>query len=474
MGKEAGTKKAHKLLIGRIDNRGVGALLFVLIFGSLAVTIIVTGVASYGIFEHRVSVRQHRRDLSFHIAEAGINYYRWHLAHAPTDYEDGTGLPGPYRHSFEDKDGNTIGYFSLAIQPPLSGTSVVIVSSTGWTVWEPEMTRTIQVRMGFPALSDYTFLTNANMAFSFTSQVNGSVHSNGGIRFDGENDSWVKSARDRYEYLPNQWRNGVWGGGGPRSFWQYPVPAIDFFSITTDLDALDDLSREPEGAHLTSSGNEGWHIVFEGSTYDLYRVTSRDCYNGQGRWRRRFGGWYWDGSVYCYDIGNETLVTSNNPLPENGAIFVEDDVWVEGEIDGRVSVGVGRFPPIEPYPRIYLAGDITYRVRSSDDVLGILSQGDVIYPHDVPDTMTIDAAMLSQFGSIHRPFYDSHTRDSLTVFGSQIYYTSGGVKYVNGFGNVISGFVDTNYLYDANLRYFPPPGIPVENTYELISWEELE
>jgi len=60
------------------------------------------------------------------------------------------------------------------------------------------------------------------------------------------------------------------------------------------------------------------------------------------------------------------------------------------------------------------------------------------------------------------------------VFGSQISYLSGGWKYNNGWGNVISGFVNTNHTYDGNLKYFPPPGFPVGSVYELISWEEVK
>ena len=141
-------------------------------------------------------------------------------------------------------------------------------------------------------------------------------------------------------------------------------------------------------------------------------------------------------------------------------------------MDGRVTVGAGIVQ--RPYYDIYISGNLTYAQRGSDDVIGLINQGDITVPYRVPDTMTVEAAMLSQFGTIHRPFYDNNTKSSLTVFGSQIYYEQGGMKYVNGFGNIISGFINTNYLSDGNLRYFPPPGFPVGNTYELISWEEVE
>jgi hypothetical protein len=443
------------------DTRG-SMLIFILIFGSVATVMVIGGVATYGIFENQVSVRKHDREVAFHIAEAGVEYYRWHLAHAPTDFQDGTGVPGPYVHDFKDKNGVTIGYYSLAITPPLAGSTVVTVKSTGWTVVRPEIKRTVQIRLGYPSLTDYTFLSNASMDFSLTSSVNGPIHSNGGIHFMGTTDSWVRSAKDRYLYQPpNQWRNGIWGGGGPKSFWQYPVPAIDFVSVSADLAALRTLS-DNGGVHLTSSGDEGWHIVFNNSTYDLYRVNSRLCYH------RRPNGWY------CYDIRNETLVSSNNPIPSNGAFFIEDDTWVDGVVDGRVSIGVGRFPVLSPYKKIFLNGNITISAHGGDDVLGLMAQGDIVVPHDVPDNMTVEAAMLSQFGTIHRPHYRNHTRSSLTVFGSQIYFTQGGMKWTNGFGNIISGFINTTYIYDGNLRYYPPPSFPVSNTYELISWEEVE
>ena len=288
------------------------ALLFVMIFGAIAFTIIVSGVGSYALFEHRASYRLLTRDQAFQIAEAGVNYYRWHLAHNPTDYTDGTGGPGPYVHEYKDKDGDVVGSFSLAIDPPPTGTTIVTVRSTGWTSKEPTAKRTVQVRLGFPALTNYTILSNANMNFSFTTEVHGQVHSNGGIRFDGTTDSWVKSAKENYQYCegPGQGgcstKNGIWGAGGPKSFWQYPVPAIDFNGITTDLAVIKDAAANG-GLHLTSSGKEGWHLVFKANkTIDVYKVSKRACYYGEGKFK---WGWWW-GNVYCYDIKTETLTAN--------------------------------------------------------------------------------------------------------------------------------------------------------------------
>lgn len=451
------------------DNKRGNVLLSVLVFGSMATMIIMSGAASYAIYEHRATNRVQKRDLAFHIAEAGINYYRWHLAHNPTDYYDGTGDPGasPYVHEYTDKDGTIIGYYSLEIDEPLQGSTVVLIRSTGWTIDEPDTTRTLQVRVGFPALSDKTFLANSNMSFSATTEVQGEVHANGGIRFDGTTDSFVRSAQETYDYSGSP-QPGVWGAGGPVQFWDFPVPAIDFDSITADLAAIRTAAQEPDGDYYASSGGSGYQVVFLGDgTYDLYRVDNRWCYADFSlQWQ-------------CYDMSPGSRVfLANTAIPDNGFMFFEDDVWVEGTVDKRVVVAAGRFPVLpETYQEIYVSDDITYNLAGTDNVLGLIAQGDIIIPYNVPDDLRIDAALLSQFGSISRPsyhpFYSSAVRNSLTIFGSQAFYTQSGMKYVSG-GNVISGFVNTQYIYDGNLLYYPPPGFPVEPTYTLISWEELK
>ncbi|MCB9798642.1 hypothetical protein H6758_02865 [Candidatus Nomurabacteria bacterium] len=457
------------------DTKGT-MVVVILVFGAVATMIIASGISSYAYFEHRASNRKYDSDLALHIAEAGLNYYKWHLAHNPTDYYDGNGGPStstdPYIHDYYDKDGNAIGKFELLIEEPEVGSTVVGVESTGYTNWSPHVKRTLYARYGFPSFADYTFLSNANLWFSFSAIVHGVIHSNGGIRFDGETDSWVKSAKETYKY-ENQTHKGVWGGGGPKSFWVYPVPPIDFDSVSSDLAAIRD-EADASGVHLFSSGAEGYHVVFSGDTYDLYQVDTRDCYYGEGRWRHKWGGWYWDGEVYCFDIGDETLISEDNAIPASGMFFSEDNVWVEGTVDGRITIGVGRFPVQEPYLNIIINNNLVYNAKNDDDVVGLIAQGDIIVPYETPDTMEINAALLSQYGSNYRPYYDEDMKAELSIFGSQISYEGGGWKYVNGWGNVISGYEDTIHSYDGNLKYNPPPGFPVGNVHEILSWEEVE
>lgn len=461
--------------------RGSSLILFTLVFGTITVSMIVLGVAQYALTEYKASIHTYHRDVALHIAEAGIQYYRWHLAHDSDDFFDGTGgLPGPYQHEFYDKNGDVLGYFSLEITPPASGSTIVVVKSTGWTTNQPQSNRTISVRLGFPALTDYAFIQNGNMSFSATTQVHGKVHSNGGIEFNGTTDALIESAKTTYT-VNGQTKNGVWGIGGPQEFWNFPVPAKDFVGITADLTAIKTMAQNG-GLYFNSTGQQGYQAVFlSNGTFQLYRIRNVDCYNGYNT-----SGAYGSGSL-CYDERQSNRVNLGNyAIPSNGVIFFEDHVWVEGVVDGRVTLAAGRFPVVSSqYRNIYISDNLTYEQKSGDDVLGLIAQGYIIVPHNVPTNMEINAAALSQFRSIYRPHYRNvgctncgstsavnATRNSLSFFGSQISYETGGWKYISG-NTVVSGFINTNHTYDGNLLYTIPPGFPVGETYELISWEEI-
>jgi type II secretory pathway component PulK len=81
-------------------------LITTLVFASIAV-IMISGLVTW--FGGLLKGSQYvvLREQAFQVAEAGIEYYRWHLAHAQSDYYDGQGASstGPYVHDFFDKDG---------------------------------------------------------------------------------------------------------------------------------------------------------------------------------------------------------------------------------------------------------------------------------------------------------------------------------------------------------------------------------
>ena len=105
------------------------------------------------------------------IAEAGINYYHWHLAHNPFDYTDGTGegcsldapfTCGPYTHDYLDDAGEKIGSFEFTVTPPPAGSTIIVINATGWHDKFPNVKRTISTRFGIPSPEPYTDDDDAN------------------------------------------------------------------------------------------------------------------------------------------------------------------------------------------------------------------------------------------------------------------------------------------------------------------------
>lgn len=387
------------------------------------------------------------------IAEAGINYYHWHLAHNPFDYTDGTGegcsldapfTCGPYTHDYLDDAGEKIGSFEFTVTPPPAGSTIIVINATGWHDKFPNVKRTISTRFGIPSLAEYLFLEDSKMNFSPTSETWGKVHSNRKIQFNGANHSTVESAQNN---------NGVWGTGGPQDLWNWPVPAIDFNKVTMDL-SLIQAQADANGIYLENSGDDGYHLVLRAdNTIDIFMVTQ-----------------LWWPSNY-YNIRYETFL-ENRSLENIHVIFIEDDVWVEGTITSILTIASARFPDHpQTNTTIYIPDNITYETKDNEHILGLIAQDNIIITQDVPDDMTIDAHLLAQKGAIYRLCYWFDLKDSLTVYGSLISKDPGGFKCGNP---PWAGFVDTYYHANPEAIYHPPPMFPITTTSTIISWEELE
>ncbi|HPN89269.1 MAG TPA: hypothetical protein PLK22_00475, partial [Candidatus Paceibacterota bacterium] len=175
-----------------------GALLInVLVYGSIG-ALLIGSLIAWGTANLKLTNQAVIREKALQIAEAGIDYYRWHLAHNKTDFQDGTGAPGPYVHDFADRTGEVVGQFTLDITPPSLGSTLVTINSTGEVDGFPDLTRTIEVKMAVPSFAKYALLANAVMRFGQGTETFGPVHSNEGIRFDGLAHNIVTSAKADY------------------------------------------------------------------------------------------------------------------------------------------------------------------------------------------------------------------------------------------------------------------------------------
>jgi type II secretory pathway pseudopilin PulG len=472
----------------RINNKGL-ILVNVLVFGVIAI-VVTTSLVNWGGTMLRDTRQLNSKEQALQIAEAGIDYYRWHLAHAPNDFKDGTGTTtsnGPFVHDYEDKDGNIIGQYALTITPPPTGSTLVKIMSRGTVNDGSSASRTIQVSLAIPSFAKYAVVANDFMRFGEGTEVFGPIHSNEGIRFDGLAHNLVSSSVERFNDTENPGGMvlGVYttvSPGDPRypasvpnrpdvfmAGRQFPVSNVDFSGVTTDISALKTLAQSG-GRYIASSGSQGYHIVLKtNDTFDLYKVTSliqaaKNCNNSQSQ-----NGWG------TWSIKNEQFV-ANYTLPSNGVIFVQDHAWVDGQINGaRITIAVGDFPDSASKRKdIIVNNNLLYTNYDGTDTIGLIAQGNVSIGLMSSDTLRIDAALIAQNGRIGRNYFSNdcgatYVRDSITLYGMIATNGRYGFAYTDG-----TGYDDRVIVYDGNLLYAPPPSFPlISNQYTTLSWEEL-
>ena len=496
-----------------------------LVFAAIAVTVTIA-LVNWGAQTLKTVRTLTQREQAFQIAEAGIDYYRWHLAHFPADYTDGTTTPQPYVHAFEDELGNTIGHFDLTVTAPPIGSTLVTVKSKGVLAADPTIYRTIQATLGKPSFARYAFAADDFMRFGSGTTVNGPIHSNKGIHFDGLALSTVSSAlatttdpdnncgspancalewavftqvgTDDPQPLPVNNPSPTFQQLGHQDVFpigrSISVPNISFSSITNDLSVLKQAAHDAEPAtdryNLpdAGSGYYGYHMVFADSagttTYRLYKVTalvnspSNSCTSSQNQASSQTNWGTWSiasESAYPSAAGNTFH------LPSTGVIFAADNVWVDGTVgDGaRVTIAVGVLPapPPPPAPDIIINSDLKYTLKDGSEVIGLIAQGNVTVGLNSGNTMEIDGALVAQGGRVGRFYYNgncgvNNDRTTLNLYGM----IATAVRYGFAYGDPpTSGYQTRNITYDPNLLYGPPPSFPLSSSqYVPLSWKEIQ
>ena len=473
-----------------------GALtLQILLFGAIAV-ILLSGFLIWADMIVKSILRYSERALAFTIAEAGVEYYRWHLAHNATDYTDGTGQPGPYTHDYFNKDNDKIGEFILDITPPISGSTIVTIKSTGKVVSDSSIEKIVEVKMGIPSLAKYAVAANADIRFGEGTEVFGVLHSNGGIRFDGLAHNLVTSAKSQYNdpdhsggdefgvhthvnpidpeppaAVPN--RIDVFEVGR-----EFPVSAVDFAGFTADLAQLK-TDAQTNGLYFGATNEQGYHIVLKtNDTFDIYRVTAQTPRPNPGC-NNSGGEQYWD----TWSVQGQTFI-ANYAFPQNNIIFAEDNVWIEGQINtARLMIAAARFPETSGNNKhIIINNDLLYTNYDGQDVIALFSQGNISAGLVSDNDLRVDAALIAKNERVGRNYYRQGVsycgtealRNSITLYGMLATNKRYGFSWSCG-GVYCSGYQYRYIIFDANLLYGPPPGFPLtSNAYEIISWEEIK
>lgn len=464
-----------------------GQIAIELLFLSAVVVALIAGFVSLAASLLQISVRSQNKLQAFVIAEAGIEYYRWHLAHAPQDFTDGTGNPGPYVHAYYDKDSNQIGQFSLSITPPPPGSTMVTITSAGSVLADASVKKSIQVRMGKPSFAKYAWVMNNYVVFGVNAVVYGVIDSNAGIHFDGLAHNLVASAltttTDEDTGI-TQWavftENSPADPRPPTPLPSRPdvfmagrnlgVPAVDFAGITQDIATIKS-EAQVNGFYAPSSTVFGYDLVLATTSFTVYKVTALMAQPANCTNTRNQSGW----GLWSIQTESSTPYATGT-IPQNGDMFFEDNLWVKGRINGaRVTIASGRFPD-NPTTRtnITVNNGLTYANFNGSDTIALIAQNNINVGYASDNNLTIDAALIAQNGWIGRYYYgsscgSSYTRNQLTTLGMM------GTNLRSAFFYGASGYNNRTYNYDANLLYGPPPSFPLTtDQYSLISWQEVQ
>lgn len=461
-------------------------VVLVLVFSAVFVTILF-GLTGFVFVQNQASIGKEQKEQAVQIAEAGLDYYRWYLAHNPEDLTDGTGQPGPYEHTYADPEGGQAGTFSLEIDgnEQCGSITAIDIESTGWTVENPDVKRTVRGKYARPSVAEYAYIINDNVWAGADRTIKGKYHSNGGIRMDGDNESTVTSAVEDWYCTESfgcdqpQTQAGVFGSGSGSNLWEYPVESVDFVGITQDLANMKTQAQD-QGLYFHPVGGQsnqhGYRAVFQGNgTVDVYRVRRTDYnwgYTTQNGWERD------------YDRITRESFLGNYDIPANcSLLFFEDKLWVEGTISGKVTVAAANIQQPVYNTDIVVNGDITYADTDGSDGLTAIAERSVRIPLYSPNNLELNGVLIAQQGRFGRNHYTSGypsyggsyaTRDQLTMHGSIVSNGRVGTRWTCN-GSYCSGYANRDNTYDRQLAVDPPPLTPyVDDEYQFVEWQEVE
>lgn len=463
------------------NTQGGYLLLLVLVFSSIFFVIVSSFVASV-VTQSKVITQRVQIEQAGHIAEAGLNYYKWFLAHYPSDITNGTGLPGPYVGVYNDPEGGAIGEYSLEVASTTycGELASIDVSSTGHTYADPQVRRTVSARYAQPSVADYSYILNADVWVGGDAQITGPYHSNGGIRMDGTNNSSVTSGQATWNCTtsfgcnPGGTRDGVFTttANPNTSLFEFPSAPVNFSGMTVDL-ALMQEKAQTNGLYFGPAGNgrPGYHLIFRSDgTVEVRRVNSKQNEPNGYAWGR-----------YMHILNGTTLIGVYTPPADCPLIFVEDQVWVEGEVNGKFTLAAADIDSSGVDPSIILNDNITY--ADTDSGLLAIGEFDVLIGLVVPDDMELNGIFIAQKGHFGRNHYDTSMpnaweeyimRNSLTINGTIVSNGRVGTKWVSTpSGTYLSGFNNRYNAYDRNLVLDPPPLVPrTSDLYQFSQWRD--
>ena len=465
-------------------------MLVAIVYGSIFLGVL-GALTGYVLTQNKIQSNETASARATAIAEAGLEYYRWFLAHYPNDIQNGTGQPGPYVIPYADPEGGDTGTIELAIQANSACGTVtsVDIESKGIPAENPAVTSTLVARYAKPTVARYSFVLNATSWAGPDRVIQGPYHSNGGIRMDGTSNSIVTSSLSSwlctftFGCSPSRTVTGIYGSGTDQSLWSYPVPQMDFAGIAADFSTLK-AKAQVDGKYLprfssstrkqAASYWHGYRLIFNANgTITVRRVSSTT----------RIESEQLNSAEEIEDlddrtlISNDTFYTTITPSSTCGLIFVEDHVWIEGVVDGKYTVVAANVINSGIAPNAMLRGNITYENTDGTDGLTVIAENNVLITPDAPYNLTLNGIFVAQSGAFGRNQYQCpgtyEPRGTLTILGTTVSNLRTGTQYLNGCPNGNSGYQNRTDTYHRALSNDPPPFTPeISGDYEFIDWRQ--
>jgi len=482
------------LIEKKINNEEGAILTLVLVFSSVFM-LIMAGLFGYILIQFRNSERLVAKEQSFHIAESGIEYYKWYLAHELEELseleqaefwanQESIGYPEPYIKNFYDQYGSVIGQFQIDIIPPLPGGNSVTIKSTGWTNEYSNMKRAVQVRRRKPSWGEYVILINhrANLPEGMT--ITGKAHSNEDLRVDGVIHNLATASETTHPdpITEEEIEPGVWTTKEPENVFlggrEDNVPIIDFNALLGKMDTMKNLTFGTNYYLPPPQKNcwpFSWFCLIEfwdpsGYIVELKNDSTVSIYKTEGL---SFFGW-------LLPVFDDYDLLGNYAWPENRLIFSEATVWVKGNVGpNQITIATANLsgtdlPGVNNLSDIVIQDDIIY--SDNEAVVGLIAQDNIMidkYAGD-PD-LEVNAALVAKEGQVGREDFGNNL-GNLTINGSIAanYLGEFGDEYCFWIWCWVAGFDNINLNYDNNLLYNPPPYFPTEENYKTDMWEEIE
>ncbi len=426
-----------------------GAALIAVMAVMTAVLIVGTSLFVFGVAEHDLAAFQSEDVRAFYLAEAGV-------AHAKA-FLDGTYEADVYvaAQTFTDQALGD-GTYTVTLQN-VGGASQWYteydVVSTG-TV--NGVSRRVRVTIGMQTFAKYLWFaeqtTGGTISWFTTGDIfDGSIHANGWIRIDG--DTWIGAEATTTEasFIIQPGSIPVFAGGYEYDVDTIPLPnrnQIRNFIRTTAQNGgiyLDNLNGSD--AH--------WEVVF-GRNGVAGTVSYRDY--------RKQGQSYVYGSWVDEDLTNL-----------NGAIYSQKEIWIEGTIDGLISIFC--------QAAIHIRDDLLYEDSTPgsgpnggcDDLLGVYSRTDIIIDRTTANES--DCELHGAFLAFHNSFEiedpnSGSPRGDLILYGSIVQRWPGRVSTFSVPGSITHGY-SRKYHYDIRLAIDAPPYYPQMGTYIVTRWKEV-